>query len=119
MTPPNTVSVICLDCSWSPDTTRKYFRGKAKMHANRQGHRVQLETTTTVIYSDTPIRRAKGFATAAILALAFTGCTVLDAPADPTPPECRQYGFGHDGRDSSWVVPCDSVRAGGLTTGVK
>lgn len=52
--------------------------------------------------------------------LVLLGCTLTDQPPDPKPsPICRQYGFGHDGKDSSWTVPCDSVRAGGLVTGVR
>ncbi len=55
------LKVRCLDCSWTVDESKRNRRGMAKMHASRKGHRVELETVTTLVYSDTPIRKPKGY----------------------------------------------------------
>ncbi len=48
-----------------------------------------------------------GFIAAFIVVVVVVGCAGITdtSPQDPQP-VCHEYGFGHDGRDSSWVIPC-------------
>ncbi len=50
-----------------------------------------------------------GFIAAFIVVVFLFGCTVTDTPPQDPQPVCREYGFGHDGQDSSWVVECGTV----------